>query len=166
MIEENKRNIFIIDAMLKGLARWLRILGFDAPVIKEIEEVHQFLKQHPAAVFITASPAHHTLFESYNSYLIREQKISDQLHQMHEKYDIFRNMQLLSRCSICNVPLQEVTKEEIEHVVPDKVSKTFNHFSRCPQCHRVYWSGGHVIRMIDKLKRSGIPLSTNQLNHN
>jgi uncharacterized protein with PIN domain len=156
--------IFIIDGMLKGLARWLRILGFDAPVTEGKEQTARLLEGHPRAVFITGSKNHYNLFESYNSLLIKTHRISEQLAKLDETYGIFHLIQPLSRCSICNVPLKDVEKNTIEDQIPEKVFYSFHQFSKCPECGRIYWPGGHVIRMIDKLKRSGVPLSDTQTN--
>jgi uncharacterized protein with PIN domain len=154
--------IFIIDGMLKGLARWLRILGFDAPVTESTKQAAQLLEEHPQAIFITGSKNHYKLFERYNSLLIKTHLISEQLAKLDKTYGIFHKIRPLSRCSICNVPLKEVEKNIIADQVPEKVVHSFSQFKKCPECGRIYWPGGHVIRMIDKLKRSGVPLSDTQ----
>lgn len=151
--------IFIIDGMLKGLARWLRILGFDAAVTERTEQAARLLEGNPRAIFVTGSTDHYKLFESYHSLLIKTHYISEQLARLDEIYGIFRMMRPLSRCSVCNIPLEEVEKDIIADQIPQKVVHSFTNFKKCPECGRIYWPGGHVIRMIDKLKRSGVPLS-------
>ena len=51
---------------------------------------------------------------------------------------------LFTRCFICNVPVDDASREEVEGKVPPYVFATQERFVRCPDCGRIYWSATHV----------------------
>jgi hypothetical protein len=57
----------------------------------------------------------------------------------------------LSRCSVCNVVLEDVSADEVADRVPPYVLETHTEFRHCPGCDRVYWSGSHVQHMSEQL---------------
>jgi uncharacterized protein with PIN domain len=149
---------FITDTMLKGLAKWLRFLGFSTVIAENFEAGQKLLKINPSHIFITASLNHFRQAGKPKSILVTKNKLSDQLLEIDAQLSIFRKIKLFSICSLCNIPIQSITKEEVTSKIPDKVKDNFNDFWICPGCHRIYWQGGHTLRLIDKLVRMGIPL--------
>ena len=141
----------LCDEMLKGLARWLRAAGYDT-VIADGETDRELLEQalrenrllltrdrHLARY--TDAPGHVCLLEGDNldawARQLRRQCHIDWLHRP------------LSRCLLCNLPLQTVT-HPIAHLPPDVRDGPLCH---CPGCGRIYWRGGHARRMLDRLQR-------------
>lgn len=55
-----------------------------------------------------------------------------------------RPSRILSRCLICNTPLEEITPGEAAGSVPEYVLITQGEFRRCPTCERVFWPGTHL----------------------
>jgi uncharacterized protein with PIN domain len=149
---------FIADTMLKGLAKWLRFLGFSTAIAENFEAGQQLLKLNSSDIFITASPDHFRQMGEPAAILVKKNKISDQLLEIDAKLHIFTKIKLFSICSICNIPIQSISKEEVVARIPDMVKNNFNNFWICPGCQRIYWQGGHILRLIDKLVRMGIPL--------
>ncbi|MEJ2636947.1 MAG: Mut7-C RNAse domain-containing protein [Calditrichia bacterium] len=152
------RPSFIVDNMLRGLARWLRFLGFPSEIVMSVPEAEKIRDLHPEAIFLTSSYNHLADFAGGKSHAVESGTIKEQLHELESAFGIFGRIDLLSICSVCNVPIEPATKSQVKDRVPEKVWRSFDKFWQCPHCHRIYWKGGHVERLIEKLKRMDIPL--------
>ncbi|MBM3301333.1 MAG: hypothetical protein FJY85_15435, partial [Deltaproteobacteria bacterium] len=64
----------------------------------------------------------------------------------------------LSRCLVCNVPVEEGHVETVAQRVPAAVLDLKEIFHECPRCGRVYWEGTHAARIKRRLNAGGIPL--------
>ncbi|MBN2366767.1 MAG: hypothetical protein JXL67_11420 [Calditrichaeota bacterium] len=159
---QDQPKIFIVDNMLKGLARWLRFLGFDAHMSENVDEAKNILNSIDHSVFITASPAHKQKIGSTHTILLQSDHIEAQLNELNEIFHIFDYLHILSLCSICNTLLQSIGKEQVKDKVPEKVYHSFRTFYQCPRCNRIYWYGGHVKRLLDKLKRMNVPVDNSK----
>ena len=149
---------FIADTMLTGLARWLRILGIQTWYFQEIQDVTELLQTDPSIIFLSSSVAHIKQLNPTHYYLITEDLIERQLHKINEQFGIFQKIDLLSLCTKCNVTVKNVTKKEVLEKIPPNVTTNFDQFWKCPECQRIYWNGGHVLRLREKLARMKIPL--------
>jgi uncharacterized protein with PIN domain len=141
---------FLVDKTLGKLAKWLRILGFDTiyleyPALPEIREQvaqgrifltrnRRLLPNVPGAVFISSD------------------HVDAQLGQLYREGHIdFKEELWFSRCILCNVPLTNVSNEEVDTLVPEYVRRTASLFARCPLCGKVYWPGSHLNRMKERI---------------
>lgn len=52
-----------------------------------------------------------------------------------------------TRCPACNGPLSPVPKAEVEHLLRPGTRRTYQQFSRCGGCGKVYWRGAHARRL-------------------
>jgi len=52
-----------------------------------------------------------------------------------------------TRCTVCNGGLAAVGKADIEPLLPPGTRRTYQAFSRCAGCGRVYWHGAHGTRL-------------------
>jgi hypothetical protein len=59
---------------------------------------------------------------------------------------------VLRRCVICNEDLQAASREDARDRVPDYVLETQTRFHRCPRCHKLYWAGSHPRKMLERLR--------------
>ncbi len=158
-IQDQRSSVeFICDSMLRGLARWLRFLGFSTLLSPTVEALTTLMEQHPRATFLTRSRKHAEQFETYSVFLLHSDRIEQQLQELNQAFSLFSRINLLSRCSVCNRVIESVGKETIKGEVPDRVWEHYEKFWRCPQCGRIYWEGGHVARLMDKLRRMGVPV--------
>ena len=150
--------VFLVDRMLFGLNRWLRFLGIPSIMTDAKKDIITLKDKYSQSIFITSSKKHYQNYVEKFSYLIKTTTIEDQLKELNNKFQIFQRIELLSLCSICNQPVKKLEKNDIKHRIPPKVFETFNEFWECEYCNRIYWKGGHINRLIDKLKRMGIPI--------
>ena len=58
------------------------------------------------------------------------------------------------RCLQCNVPLEQLTREQARPSVPFFIYQIHHDFRGCPKCRKVYWPGNHVEQMA---QRAGPP---------
>lgn len=135
---------FDVDGMLGALAKWLRILGFDAA----------FPRTAPSAgrTFVTMKrmPA------SLNIVRITTAGRTEQLAQFLQLTGLRPDPDLfLSRCLICNVTVKEVPEDQVRGRVPERIFDVFSDFSECPSCGRVFWEGSHGKRIGKTLERMG-----------
>ena len=130
-----------VDGMLGRLAKWLRILGFDAV----------FPRSQPSEgrLFVTARRS----ITYAGAIVVSGEDPSDQLRQVLEQTGIRPDPRLfLSRCLICNVPVREVQWEDVAGKVPDGVFQKSRSFRECPECGRIYWEGSHAERIKKRLQ--------------
>jgi uncharacterized protein with PIN domain len=52
-----------------------------------------------------------------------------------------------TRCTACNGLLAPASKADVEPVLQPGTRRTYQAFSRCPACGRVYWRGAHSTRL-------------------
>jgi pyruvate formate lyase activating enzyme len=52
-----------------------------------------------------------------------------------------------TRCTACNGPLRPAPKAEVEPLLQPGTRRTYQEFSRCQTCGRVYWRGAHSKRL-------------------
>ena len=133
---------FACDVMLGKLAKYLRILGFDATYLPGKVDPSDLSGQEGPRVFLTRR---RKAFVSEKTIYIRAENVREQLKELKGliKPSIDPD-KLLGRCIDCNVLLADVKKEIIEHRVPEFVFHTYNAFKVCPRCDRVYWAGTHA----------------------
>jgi len=155
--------IFITDGMLEGLLKWLRFLGFNAIRKQELGERSPHLR-YREAVFLTTSNKNWEAWDKSPKILLKSQTPEGQLKELDERLKIFNFINFLSRCSVCNILLEKVEKNMVREQVPEKIFRNFSEFYRCPRCNRIYWEGGHVKRLLDKLNRMGISLPKREEN--
>ncbi len=152
-----KEKKFLVDFMLGRLARWLRILGFDAAYYKDKERegiIYRSLKEKRAVITRDAS------LSSRKALALFRVKSDNYLHQLKEvlkEFELEINPdRIFSRCSECNLITEPVKKEKIRKKVPGYVFENHNAFSSCSGCGKIYWMGTHKNLMEKVLLKAGI----------
>jgi uncharacterized protein len=141
---------FVCDAMLGKLAKYLRLLGFDASYARNKAALTDRLSQDPDRILLTRRSG--SEFSSPTIH-IRSELVREQLDEIKGLIKAgFNKDTALSRCVECNVSLAEVDKEEVESRVPEFVYHTYARFRLCPSCKRVYWEGSHAKGMGELIK--------------
>lgn len=150
MSEDASQKRFIVDVMLGKLAKWLRVLGFDAACVRlsTREQVDAYLRQ--GYLLITRSqkwrgpPGIFQPTSNDPAEQLREviSGIPIQYHEVHP----------LRRCILCNERLQRIPHDQVFGEVPDYVFETNTLFQRCPRCRKLYWPGSHQKHMMERLR--------------
>lgn len=134
---------FLLDVHLGTLARRMRLLGIDTAysndaddpelVEQAIAEDRILLTQDRGLLRRKALPV--------GGY-VRGSDPDDQLQDVLDRYD--PPLSPWSRCPSCNGMLEQVSKEEVEHLLEEGTRKSYTEFSRCASCGRPYWRGAHA----------------------
>ncbi|MEW6352597.1 MAG: Mut7-C RNAse domain-containing protein [Thermodesulfobacteriota bacterium] len=136
---------FDVDGSLGRLAKWLRIVGLDAE--------YPVGKPRPGRFFVTARSRVIGLWVIQ----VSGRSAVDQLAQVLAAADLRVDRELLfSRCLICNVPVEDVTGEQMLSSVPSEIAGHISAFTACPRCGRIYWAGTHLTRVLRRLAESGL----------
>lgn len=139
-----RRLEFVADAHLGGLARRLRMLGFDTLWHNDLGDTelarlagqeHRILLTRDRRLLM-----HRTV--THGCYL-RAGTTRAQLADLVERLQLCAEIHPFSRCMVCNEPLLEVTPQTVWTRIPPKVQCTQQDFWTCAGCDRVYWKGSH-----------------------
>jgi len=146
-------SVFVVDRMLGGLAKWLRITGFDALYNnKYTREQLINISRQTNRIILTRD----TWFEAnkdVSSIVLHDNYTIGQLKELFKKYNLFIDPnRFFTRCVVCNSELIKVGKNEVKDFVPSFVLSTQDTFSKCPSCKRIYWGGTHKENMLQTLK--------------
>lgn len=147
---------FIVDAMLGSLARWLRVLGFDAvydAALEDSEIVRLARRSGRAVLTKDRRLVQRRALRDFR--LIESQALEAQLLEVLDHFQLAVRPELLfSRCLRCNVPLRDVPRDSVQGRVPQYVFQTRRRFSVCPRCSGVFWPGTHRDRMQLRIQRT------------
>jgi hypothetical protein len=145
---------FVCDAMLGGLARWLRAAGYSAEfnvraadgeiVRKSVEE---------AKILVTSDSG---IMERYavEEGLARTIFIPPGLSVVAQLARVLGELGLTlrpSRCMDCNGTLRPTALDEVAEDVPDKVRRWCDRFFVCEGCGKVLWHGTHWLSISSRL---------------
>ncbi len=135
---------FIVTKELGRLAKWLRILGFDAEYLR-VDKVSTavIIALRDGRIILTRNSrlGRHGGIKILN---IKSDNLKHQIRQIMMELKIKPNIEnMFLRCVICNKILKGVDKEQIKDSVPEYVYKTQQDFYQCPMCQRIYWQGTH-----------------------
>jgi uncharacterized protein with PIN domain len=139
---------FIADAHLGGLARLLRLAGFDtlfANAWADDEIVRIALAEH--RIVLTRDRALLMRRELTHGCYVHAQHGTAQAHEIFERLDLRGSAQPFTRCLVCNSPLQRVDRAAVASRVPPGVLERHDRFAACAGCGRIYWEGLHWKRM-------------------
>jgi uncharacterized protein with PIN domain len=139
---------FALDVHLGKLARLLRMLGFDAQYSNAIgDEELVRLARAEKRIILSRDRGLLKRRTVTHGYLVRSAAPRRQLAEVLRRFDLAGSLNMFTRCMECNLPLARVDKASIAALLPAVVASTYNDFSRCPGCGRVFWRGTHWERM-------------------
>lgn len=143
---------FVADAHLGGLARLLRMAGFDT--------LYDNGYQDEEIVAIAGREGRTVLTRDRELLKRRELEQGCYLHTIRPEAqlrELFGRLGLaaLARpftlCLHCNLPLRPVDKAAVLERLPESVREQHTEFTTCEACGRVFWKGSHHKRMLAML---------------
>ncbi|TFV55906.1 hypothetical protein E4P41_16465 [Geodermatophilus sp. DF01-2] len=140
---------FLLDVGLGALARRLRLLGLDAAWSNDADDAE--LAELSAAeerVLLTQDRGLLMRRSVRHGALVRGGRPDDQLADALDRFA--PELAPLTRCTACGAHLEPVPKAEVADRLPPGTRRSYDEFSRCPACRRIYWRGAHAHR-IDRL---------------
>ncbi|MBI2164912.1 MAG: Mut7-C RNAse domain-containing protein [Chloroflexi bacterium] len=148
---------FIVDLNVGRLARWLRVLGYDAlflpsgsddDLIRVAWQQGRIILTKDRGLLqrraVTRGPV--------RALHVRSDDVWEQLQQVVGELGLEMRY-LFCRCIECNEPLSPVERQLVEGRVPPYVLQTQRQFMECLSCRRVYWKGTHWQNMQAELSK-------------
>jgi len=151
---------FIIDHNVGKLARWLRLMGYDARFFDGSDDgelVTIALDEKRVILTRDTRIMKRRLVTKgrLKALLIASDQPEAQIRQVIESLHLDIRFNPFSLCLECNQPLVERPKAEVKELVPPYVYKTQEQFRQCPACGRLYWRGTHWRAMTRRLEGWG-----------
>lgn len=153
-----RRLRFVADAHLGGLARFLRMAGFDTVYDNYIhdDEIEKLAADEDRVVLTRDRELLKRRTITHGCY-IHALKPEAQLREVVDRLDLGGSMRPFSLCLHCNAPLHPVDKASVADRLPPAVRASHDEFNRCELCGGVFWKGSHWKRMTQLLQRVANP---------
>lgn len=147
---------FIVDINAGKLAKWLRIIGYNAILFRDKDDSDMIkIALQESRVILTKDTGilKRRLVTSgkLKTILIEGEDPELQIQQVVGKLGLDYHFNPFSICLECNETLLETNRDSVQEIVPPYVYKTHNYYMECPLCRRVYWRGTHWEVMRKKL---------------
>ena len=137
---------FILDVHLGTLARRLRLIGVDAAYSNDAaDEVLVERANAGDRVLLTQDRGLLCQRRLRMGAYVRGAQPDDQLTDVLTRFA--PALAPWTRCPACNSLLTQVPKAEVEPRLEPGTRRTYDVFSECGSCGRVYWRGAHAPRL-------------------
>lgn len=139
---------FVADSHLGGLARLLRMLGFDTLYSNDYHdrEVRRIAHEQDRVV-LTRDRDLLMCRDVTHGCFVHALRPAEQIGEVVSRLRLLGKAQPFTRCLYCNAPLSPVEKAAVVHRIPPNAAKFYDRFASCPSCERIYWEGSHWKRM-------------------
>lgn len=145
---------FVADAHLGGLARFLRMLGYDTLYDNGVDDAEiRCVAREERRVVLSRDRELLKCRDILRGCYVYALKPEDQLAEVAARFDLAAHARPFTLCLHCNRPLVPVAKMEVIDRLPPQVAEVQNEFTRCGTCDRIYWPGSHYERMQAVLAR-------------
>ena len=149
---------FIVDNNVGKLAKWLRIMGYDALFFDGHNDSHMVrtaLAEGRVILTRDTQIMKRRVVTSgqLKAILITSDDPEQQIHQVIDALNLDCQFRPFTICLECNQPLEERSREQVKDLVPPYVFQTQSQYVECPACHRIYWRGTHWQAMNRKLAK-------------
>ncbi len=144
---------FILDSHLGKLAKYLRMSGFDTLYENNYsDDAIRTIASQQSRIILTRDRDLLSSRQVTHGYYIRNINSKEQLLEVFIKFDLYSQINPLSRCLICNSNLSPIDKKDLAEDIDEETKKIFNEFYQCPSCNKIYWKGSHYDRMMNFLQ--------------
>ena len=141
---------FVCDVHLAKVARYLRLLGFDAVWRRDMSDdaIVGFCRMGRIALTCDRK-----LWERCREgiVLLRSTVPEEQLADVVVRFDLGRFAHPFSRSLCCNRPMAACDKRRCFRRIPKATYRWRQGFWRCTKCGKIYWQGTHAKRMRRKI---------------
>jgi uncharacterized protein with PIN domain len=139
---------FVADVHLGRLTAYLRLAGFDTAYrtdYSDREIVAVSASEDRTVLTRDVGLLKHRLVR--RGCFVRQTEPGRQLVEVTRRFDLVSRALPFTRCLQCNEILQRVSKALVDRALLPRTRESFDEFSRCPWCSRIYWQGSHYTRM-------------------
>lgn len=147
---------FLVDGMMKNVAKWLRLLGYDTKFFEGTDTAALAEAMECGRVLLTKDGELGKRAEvaGIPFLLLRQGKLEEDLAIIMEKYDLDIGFPEKTRCPKCNGELERKECRSLEGIPADVIVERKRCW-KCRGCGTNYWEGGHWInirKVLDKVK--------------
>jgi len=160
---------FLLDAMLGDLAKWLRILGYNAvylPKHDDKELMDEAVKEGLTLITRDKELFKKALSKGVEAYLLSTYKCYEALAELSVVFGIRLDLNPFeTRCPKCNKELKLVVSKSFEGKAPRNVLAANKILWYCESCNSIYWVGSHYrsIRRILNMAKEVRPVVANRV---
>ena len=139
---------FVADAHLGGLARLLRMSGFDTLHNSHFrdDEIERIVSAAGRIVLTRDRDLLKRRAITHGCY-VHALRSNEQLREIFDRLDLARSARPFTLCLHCNSPLRPIDKAQVAAELPTDVRAHYERFTFCDACGRVFWEGSHWRRM-------------------
>jgi uncharacterized protein len=144
---------FLCDEMLRGLGRWLRAAGYDTVIAAGGLPDHALAARcaEEDRILLTKDrDLAATVTGTVPVLLLAGNGIDEAARALRPGLDIDWQYAPFTRCIVDNRPLEAAAPASVARV-PKSSRAAGGPLRMCPECGRLYWPGGHVRRMQQRL---------------
>ncbi|MFO7604601.1 MAG: DUF5615 family PIN-like protein [Gammaproteobacteria bacterium] len=144
--------IFLCDAMLQRLGRWLRVAGYDVVMAREGETDYELLRRaiDEGRLLLTRDRQLAAMRRAADTViLLQSDSVEACAQELATRLALNWLLDPFSRCLQCNTLLIPASAAQ-RHAVPEDIHSPVYY---CPVCQQVFWDGSHVQRMRAHLAR-------------
>ncbi|MDF1546521.1 MAG: Mut7-C RNAse domain-containing protein [Bacteroidales bacterium] len=145
---------FILDVHLGGLARYLRMAGFDVLYNNE-DWGDKYIADRGGKekrIVLTRDVGLLKRSSVVFGYYLRKKDSYEQFKEVTERYRLNAHFDPFTRCIRCNGAIEKVSKTEIIDKLEPGTIEEYNEFWQCIGCKQIYWKGSHYNRMLELMK--------------
>jgi uncharacterized protein len=137
---------FILDVHLGTLARRLRLVGIDTDYANDRDDDALIEQANTTRrVLLTQDRGLLRRRSLWLGAYVRGARPDDQLRDVLDRFA--PPLAPWTRCAACNGLLAPARKPDVEDDLQPGTRRTYQAFSRCAACGRVYWRGAHAARL-------------------
>ena len=145
---------FAADRTLGKLAKWLRILGFDATFELDVPADLFYEQLEKDRIVLTRTRTIKKQSSTHRLVFIASDHLDMQLKQVIAEIGIRpADTRPFSRCIHCNIPIVDAFPDDVCGLIPDYIYETHSEFHKCVQCNRIFWPGSHAKRAMKRIER-------------
>ncbi|MCX6650050.1 MAG: Mut7-C RNAse domain-containing protein [Methanomassiliicoccales archaeon] len=133
---------FLLDGMLGSLARWLRIMGYDARYMRDLADADMLRLLQGNERHLLTRDRQLAERAGERGFCVSEMDLDAQLLAVVAEFGL-RTEQSYRRCTACNGELQAVDRGSVKDEVAEGTWNGYQDFWRCASCGKVYWQGAH-----------------------
>lgn len=151
---------FLVDGMLGGLARWLRILGQDVRYDANTKDNELLRIAHEKNMILLTRDEelyHRAIARKIPSALVLGETEEERLAQLASTFGVSLNVNMAeTKCPECGSDLKETPKSDVAVEVPQTSLNLYDQFWKCTDqnCGKVYWVGRHWNRIRQTLEEA------------
>jgi uncharacterized protein with PIN domain len=147
---------FILDVHLGKLARHLRMHGFDTAYRNDYSDPEIItLAKEEQRIILTRDVGLLKNGQVTHGYFVRSQVPRRQIQEVLRRFDLWDQVNPLSRCMVCNGKIMAVEKEKVRHLLKPKTRTFYHEFFMCRGCGKIYWEGSHFKKMMENFTEQG-----------